>query len=87
MPAPAIVCPPSDEELMLAYAADDAARSIRCCTRGTRAAYIATSAPVRARRRRGRALPGRVDERHPFARSYVPSAKFTTWLYRIGTIG
>jgi RNA polymerase sigma-70 factor (ECF subfamily) len=83
MPAPAIAAPPSDEDLMLAYAADDAAAfdTLYARHRGGVYRYFLRQC----------AHAGVADELFQDVwmnvirsrASYVPSAKFTTWLYRI----
>jgi RNA polymerase sigma-70 factor, ECF subfamily len=83
MPAPAVVAEPSDEDLMLAYAADDAAAFDRLYARHKGAVYRYVL--------RQCAHAGIADELFQDVwmsvirsrASYVPSAKFTTWLYRI----
>ena len=83
MPAPAIVAEPRDEDLMLAYAAGDAAAFdalyarhkggvyryvLRQCAHAGVAEELFQDVWMNVLRARA---------------SYVPSAKFTTWLYRI----
>ena len=83
MPAPAIVAAPRDEDLMLAYAADDAAAFDALYARHKGAVYRYLL--------RQCSHAGVVDELFQDVwmsvirsrASYVPSAKFTTWLYRI----
>jgi RNA polymerase sigma-70 factor (ECF subfamily) len=83
MPAPAFVVDARDEDLMLAYAAGDAAAfdTLYARHRGGLYRYL-----IRHCRE-----PGIADELFQeiwlsavrARSSYVPSAKFTTWLYRI----
>jgi len=83
MPAPAIVAAPRDEDLMLAYAADDAAAFDALYARHKGAVYRYLL--------RQCSHAGVVDELFQDVwmsvirarASYVPSAKFTTWLFRI----
>ena len=83
MPAPAFVVDARDEDLMLAYAAGDAAAfdALYARHRGGLYRYLI----------RHCAQPGIADELFQDVwlnavrarSSYVPAAKFTTWLYRI----
>ena len=83
MPAPAIVAAPRDEDLMLAYAADDAAAFDTLYARHKGGVYRYLL--------RQCAHAGVADELFQDVwmnvirsrATYVPSAKFTTWLYRI----
>ena len=83
MPAPAIAAAPRDEDLMLAYAAGDAA--------AFDALYARHKGGVYRYVLRQCAHAGVADELFQDVwmnvirarASYVPSAKFTTWLYRI----
>ena len=83
MPAPAIVAAPSDEDLMLAYAADDSAAFDTLYARHKGGVYRYLL--------RQCVHTGVADELFQDVwmnvirsrASYVASAKFTTWLYRI----
>jgi RNA polymerase sigma-70 factor (ECF subfamily) len=83
MPAPAIVAAPRDEDLMLAYAADDATAFDTLYARHKGGVYRYL---LRQCAHAGVADELFQDVWMSVIRSratYVPSAKFTTWLYRI----